>query len=127
MPNTDLLRRTLAHIEDNRREWNQGTWGHRNECGTTYCFAGWAVVLSGGQINFEPEFDIDGSYLASYVVMPGDPVPDNVENAATRLLGLEYEDAARLFYAPSDLHTLRLIVAELTADEPKAEGADAEH
>src|SRR5690348_5458725 len=43
MPNIELLEKVLKHIEDNPETWDQGNW----RCGTSYCFAGHAVLLSG--------------------------------------------------------------------------------
>jgi hypothetical protein len=51
-PNVDLLRRTLAYIEEHPQEWNQRAW----RCGTTACFAGHAVILDGGRWA-DPAFD----------------------------------------------------------------------
>lgn len=41
------MRRTLAHIQANLGLWDQNKWVGRTDCGTTYCFAGWTVVLEG--------------------------------------------------------------------------------
>lgn len=43
MANIELLDRVLDHIEKNPESWNQAMW----RCGTTYCFAGHAALLSG--------------------------------------------------------------------------------
>ncbi len=43
MPNIELLNKVLKHIEDNPGTWDQRVW----RCGTSYCFAGHAAVLSG--------------------------------------------------------------------------------
>jgi len=55
MPNIELLNRTLNHIKTNPETWNQGLW-----CGTSQCFAGWAVTLAGMRIDWESE----GVYVA---------------------------------------------------------------
>lgn len=47
MPDVERMRRTLAHIEANQGLWNQNKWAEDTACGTTYCYAGWAVVLEG--------------------------------------------------------------------------------
>lgn len=41
--NVPLLDATLNHIIQNPKDWNQNEW----RCGTSYCFAGWAAVISG--------------------------------------------------------------------------------
>lgn len=43
--NADLAERVLAKIRDEPEGWDQDSW--ENECGTTRCFAGWALHLSG--------------------------------------------------------------------------------
>ena len=58
--NVDLLDKTLDHIKmlvafeadgcEMDQHWNQNWWGTRNECGTTLCFAGWALKLAGHTI-----------------------------------------------------------------------------
>lgn len=45
MANIELLDKVLDHIEKNPESWNQRAW----RCGTTYCFAGHAALLSGWQ------------------------------------------------------------------------------
>src|SRR4051812_2770494 len=45
-PNVALLKRTLNHIKDNPETWDQANW-----CGTSQCFAGWAVTLAGMHAN----------------------------------------------------------------------------
>lgn len=45
MANIELLDKVLDHIEKNPESWNQSAW----RCGTTYCFAGHAALLSGWQ------------------------------------------------------------------------------
>lgn len=44
--NEPLIRQIVAHIEEDPSTWKQSTWVHYN-CKTSFCFAGWAVVLSG--------------------------------------------------------------------------------
>lgn len=45
--NIDLLTQVLERIESDPEHWDQQYWFRANECGTTYCFAGWACVLDG--------------------------------------------------------------------------------
>lgn len=44
------LERTMSHIEQNPRLWRQTAWSTETECGTAYCFAGWALQLEGDGI-----------------------------------------------------------------------------
>lgn len=50
-PNAELAYRTLDQIDASPEHWRQSSW----VCGTSYCFGGWAVVLSGGQLNEDGE------------------------------------------------------------------------
>jgi hypothetical protein len=55
MPNTELFIDVLAHIELDPSSWEQDVWNiatttekpdSDTACGTSHCFAGWAVALS---------------------------------------------------------------------------------
>lgn len=122
MPNADLLRRTLAHIEEHPEQWEQEMWATRRlDCGTTCCFAGWAVALSGGKPDFPDE---DWDTLEAYRIVPGS-VPGIAETryaeVARQLLGLDKAQSDLLFSEANELDDLRRIVAQLTADpEPAA-------
>lgn len=55
-PNKALLKQTLEHIKTHQGDWIQSQWitpaDDREDpsCGTAYCFAGWAVALSGFKV-----------------------------------------------------------------------------
>lgn len=87
--NVELLNRVADHIEKHSEQfdidnWNKTTvskpswWaklrGAQPVCKTTYCIAGWAVVLSGLRCE------------------------DNIPAQAQRLLGLTLDQAKKLFY-----------------------------
>lgn len=125
-PNVELLRRTLEHIEANPREWDQGKWAEDNyPCGTSHCFAGWAVVLSGAAFAQEADGIVSGR-----VVEPGQNPFDRAEwrdvaEYAAQILGLPAPETPvketgqisgaipLLFDACNDLDDLRRIVGEL--------------
>jgi hypothetical protein len=120
MPNVELLRQTLAHIEANPDEWDQRDWRRETSCGTAYCFAGWAVKLTGGEFCR----DSGGKVFGSLVKASGSDVPLMIADYAAELLGLppevdEYGGPANalLFYSRNTLDDLRRIVAELCEDE----------
>lgn len=46
MINAELLEKTLQHVKDNQALWDQEHWTSTTECGTAYCFGGWALHLS---------------------------------------------------------------------------------
>lgn len=120
-PNVDLLRRTLAHIETHPELWDQTRWRTETEnCGTAYCFAGWAATLDGGQwYSDDPgsacgddllAVDEDGEYVMA--LKDGTLVTD-IQARAERILGLTESQAEMLFYSLNTLDDLRGIVAEL--------------
>lgn len=45
--NEPLIRQIVAEIERDEARWDQKNWALQSSCGTTYCFAGWAALLSG--------------------------------------------------------------------------------
>lgn len=90
-PNLPLIIDTFAHIELDRNHWNQTTWGmFRGEprspsrlgesCGTSHCFAGWAVSLSGEQMVWSR----GGDWSYTEITVTG----QSIDNAADRLLGI---------------------------------------
>ena len=109
--NTSLLRLTLKTIEENPEHWNQGLYA----CGTKYCFAGTAVLLSRGL----PVGIHAKDFYANYPSIQTGP-------EAERVLGLSWEQASMLFYSGSTLDELRRYVAELYANTEYKENFDAE-
>lgn len=47
--NIDLLMQVCDRIAKHPEGFDMDYWGHKTECGTTFCIAGWALVLSGQQ------------------------------------------------------------------------------
>ena len=45
-PNVDLLRAVMQLNRDNPKVWNQKAYAVQTECGTAFCFAGLAVVVT---------------------------------------------------------------------------------
>lgn len=87
--NVPLLMQTLLAIHAQPELWHQGTFfGRTTECGTTRCFAGWTLTLSG----------YDHRYSGSYA------------HGAQGLLGLTDDEREHLFF-----HLQTDDLAELTA------------
>lgn len=63
-----------------------------NECGTVACAAGWAVLLAGGRIA-----------RPSLAVIPRIGLTGEVPVLAAELLGLDDDEAYRLFFDAQDL------------------------
>jgi len=112
-PNAELAYRALDHIDAHPESWDQRTWG----CGTVACFAGWAVILSGGVL------DADG-YDSNVVAGPEELVGMTVEAAANRLLQAnvwaERSDGEVdwLFSADNTREDLGSLVAEIFGPRP---------
>lgn len=129
--NTDLLRKTLAHIEAHPEAWEQSVWAVRglDGCGTALCFAGHAVTLSGLELSWVDEYEDGYGNDDDEYWTPARQVANNVRvdpdsrlhgysirYAAADLLGLNDEQAYRLFEGNNTLAELRRIVGELTAE-----------
>ena len=80
--NAALAYRVLDHIEAHPSEWYQGYWYKENSCGTTACFAGWTVLLSGQGV------EADEEHGDAYCVADGVHVADG----AAELLGFDDGD-----------------------------------
>lgn len=117
MINKDLLRKTLSYIEEHPSEWDQQRW----VCDTVACFAGRACLLS----DYEP-CEFSGQLIVAH---KGDDPDDletgwvrrggqmySVESAARNLLGLDEQQADKLFAMDNDLDDLREIVSDLCSE-----------
>jgi len=76
----ELHKRVMKQIEAEPERWNQDTWsGWNRKCGTTFCYAGWAMNLSG--------FNLQNMTN-----------PDDVQGKAAELLGLTMGEADEIFF-----------------------------
>lgn len=108
--NTELLLKTMAHIEAHLDQWDQGTWAMRTDCGTAGCFAGTACLLAGYQFDFSKAayWTCDGTVTAELTT------GERISTKAKELLGLDAFQAEQLFAPSNTLLQLRQIVSELT-------------
>lgn len=138
-PNVALLRQTLEHVKTNEGDWIQNQWitpaDEREDpsCGTAYCFAGWAVALSGYKIErtgnvrtnqLPPEMvdHLDAEDRVFPSGYAGGPVAECGSVAAV-LLGIRHFDGrggCHLFCGHNDLDDLERMVAELCAEPAEA-------
>lgn len=82
-PNTELAYRVLDHIDAHPELWRQSSWLDESECGTTACFAGWAVLLSGCKVS-------EDEYCDNVVHEgPAEVVGMSIPRAADTLLGID--------------------------------------
>lgn len=106
--NQQLLRDTMDAILAHPDEHNQNTWQHvfydsTGSCRTTYCFAGWACVLSGVAMRKLRPGE------AESCTADGRRIPD----VAQRLLGLDKLTAHELFHGMPRVEDLKHAVDEI--------------
>ncbi|MFC6021519.1 hypothetical protein ACFP2T_35790 [Plantactinospora solaniradicis] len=118
MINTENIRATVDLIEreaNEKKRFNMKTWGQSNGsyrtdpeiCGTQMCFAGWAVVASGGKLRtFTEQYGDETFYGTEFVTESGRTV-QNVADYAAEWLGLP---DVRIFFETDirDVHELRV-------------------
>lgn len=105
-PNAALAYRVLDQIDADPETWDQATW----DCGTTACFAGWALRLAGGH----SENDV--------VYGPPALAGMTVEKAAYEVLGISETSSGGpddwLFDADNTREDLGRLVAEIFGPRP---------
>jgi hypothetical protein len=125
--NIPLLRKTMEHIEElphrnwlpsaeirHTDSWCQETWGRvfRNRkkeiCGTSACFAGWAIELD------EPGALAELIHLMEVAGKAGVAGP-SASRTAARILGLTGQQAADLFAGGNSKEHLRTLVDKYIA------------
>lgn len=121
-PNAELAYRVLDAINAHPAHFDMDNWVRvapsaelvgleqltSPECGTTACFAGWAVALSGYQMTRNRE-----------VILANRLVSQGIAKFAADLLGLNDDQAADLFYADNEDFSGEL-VAEIFGPRPEA-------
>lgn len=83
--NVPLAYSVLDHIDAHPESWDQADWGRKNDCGTRACFAGWAVLLAGGEV----QADSTGRWTT--VTVEGQTF-HSIRNAAMLVLGIEDDE-----------------------------------
>lgn len=114
MPNAELAYKILDQIDAHPEQWVQNHWMTTTECGTAYCFAGWAVNLSGGTLQED---------VYNVIVASGPPEIDGllVERAADVLLGICSRDLPEDLYDGYNCRRdLDRIVADVFGPRPQA-------
>jgi hypothetical protein len=117
--NDELIDKVLHYIENHPDEWDQETWF----CGTTACFAGRALLMSGFEIvdtallREKIKGHEDYGWLDDFEMIDeaGNLVREYTTRAAERL-GLNWDDAIMLFNGRNDLEDLRAIIADIRAE-----------
>lgn len=88
--NEALVRATVAHLRDTNTLWAQDQFGMSSECGTSACFGGWAMILSGQYKvrGFEDWTDLKGREIDGTAL----------HGCARNVLGLTEDQAQEIFY-----------------------------
>lgn len=121
--NVDLMLQVREQISREPETHSQGVWASRNDCGTTACVAGWAVILSGTPMDWRaiPTTTLvhDEEWVAWLVTHPADDQEpalcwtagegDHIRSVAEELLGLTPQEADALFYTARNGAALRLL------------------
>jgi len=137
LPNVPLLRKVREHIEAHPEEWRQNDWRTVRDCGTAYCFAGWACQIDGGEWILDSSWIdggewvldsswIDGGLDSSWLEpRPDDPpgcidAPCGIDGIragarARRILGLTADEADELFCAHNTLYGIDRALAGIYA------------
>lgn len=123
MLNEALIREVVAYIRLHRGEWDQADFVAytADGCGTTHCFAGWALRLSGFGIGKDGDFIAPEGYevpehaRTSHWDGRKDPRVVNPDFMAQILLGFDDRQAHRVFYANQHWDVERF-VAQLEQD-----------
>jgi hypothetical protein len=104
--NKELLRETMDAILAKPEMHVQGAWATKTDCGTAYCFAGWACILSGREVDFtlSDSLSIETEYLIG-----GDYIMDTARD----LLGIDHASAGVLFHATNTTSDLKHYVDEI--------------
>jgi hypothetical protein len=120
-PNKALLGQVLDYIKRYPDTWYRGDWSLTTDCGTSHCFAGWAVKLAGVPMDEDDEVLRaqlpDPSQIERHIDDdPASPGYVHVSVAARHLLGLTPEQADELFSGVNTVKDLERYVAELCGE-----------
>lgn len=118
-PNAELAYRVLDVIDAFPEQWEQGSW--TTKCGTSFCFAGWALKLTGHElVDYNDEDGLSRMRLDGKQEVFGETVRD----AAMRELGIiRAREADELFEGVNSRATLGELVEEFFGPRPTSFGS----
>lgn len=105
--NKPLMDKILDQITQHPETHNQGSFANRDACGTTYCVAGWACVLSGVELGFQT-FE---TYEYADSTVDGESIVDKAE----QLLGISPTESYRLFIGAQTMRGIKSAVKRIEA------------
>ena len=112
LPDFDEMWAILEYIEEHESEWDQSAWAFRHPtCGTTLCFAGFAVTRAGYTLMWGslPHASFCADLSAEQ------PEDEWIEVVARRVLRLNESEAERLFRGANTLDDLRVAIRVIEA------------
>lgn len=111
-PNVPLFRKIFEHIDAHPEEWNQDMWATKTECGTAYCFAGFAMAFSGeDEADFGPDPFVKVGDVSHHTKSD-----KSIERVGREALGINEKDAETLFWARNTLDDLHSIAADICGE-----------
>jgi hypothetical protein len=118
-PNAELAYRVLDYVTAHPEQWNQKKWW----CGTSGCFAGWTINLSGEEVDRFGIVYVGGAleHIANRAAqLLGFEDEDELTDATVAAAGLddEYEDPPSLFASDNDREDLGRLVAGIFGPRP---------
>jgi hypothetical protein len=125
MPNIEALDRTMAYLLEHQERWYQLYWARpdlddqNNVCGTSCCFAGFAILAHGYTYKWERE-PLFGCFDAQIINPSGDTArdprsdlpldEDGTRSLAIELLDLTQPQARALFDGANTLEEIQAFI-----------------
>lgn len=120
MANLERLKLLRETVIANPDKWEQRNWAKKTECGTTLCFAGWAVTLKGEELfwGFPEAMQEDIQYYG-FVITGTLESGRTISSVAQAWLDLDYDQADKLFYSDqfNGLDHLNELIAETELEQ----------
>lgn len=129
-PNVPLLRKTLEHIVAFPEEWDQTVYAaapleqlpeltkeNTQACGTAFCFAGHALLLSGKKFNWMRPVRFGLGDRPGWVTVNFTTDGEAIERAAEKELGLSYRQAEQLFDVDNSLGRIVELLVDFTGED----------
>jgi hypothetical protein len=119
-PNVELINKVIEQIDAHPETWCQDLWARKTDCGTSYCFAGWACVLAGEEILWN-EHKVGEDTFAAHVRTQGCASKEfgeyyvTIRERAQQLLGLGVIEADLLFDWANDREEIQEQVNQVLA------------
>lgn len=122
MANIELFRRIISHARQHPEEYDQTRYRAQRTCGTTYCIAGHAVIMTHGEVQMLTYDDRLNLGRFADFRLPDGRYGDWMGTGA-KALGLTIYQAEVVFSANNSLERVERMV-DLLAWNPDADAED---